>query len=421
MSTIRLRPPSAGVTTGAPRHNRQPTPGWNRRRVWTIAISLLLHAAVLTALLLAPKRTNDEQAPAPSYELLFDGPQAPPGSQTSPATPPAPTPAPTPDTQAESAAAPAPAPPAPPAPQQATPPPAPPVPNTLPAPEAVPLAPPAPDAPPLPPAPAENPAPPAPRPEPPPAPIQAAPAPPAPVPPALQAPAPPTEVPIAPGPPSDAQVTPEPAPAPPPSRAPVVRLEVPRPEAPPPPLVPEMLLPTPPVPPVPRPPPPPPRPRSAPPAAPPGTFANPLDLNFHPAPPRLAAPRSTAPRGSVASRSLDLSPGTPKGPNRSDVNFDYRAAKLGADWRDGLMSYWLNHRYYPRQAAEAGEDGSADVELTVDASGRVTSAVLKSRTGSPFLDMAALGTWRGARLNPLPPELAPSYTFTITINYILLR
>ena len=146
-----------------------------------------------------------------------------------------------------------------------------------------------------------------------------------------------------------------------------------------------------------------------------------MDLDFQPVRPRLAAPRTNAARGTVASRSLDLSPGTPKGPSRSDVFFDYRAAKLGADWRDGLMAYWLNHRYYPRQAAEAGDDGSADVELTVDSSGRVTAAVLKSHTGSPFLDMAAVGTWRGAKLSPLPPELAPSYTFTITINYILLR
>lgn len=359
MSTIRLRP----LTAGVPRQDRLVAGGRGRRRAWTIAISVLLHVAVLAGLLLASRRDRDEQGSGPSYELVFEGPQTAAGS-TSPAA----------DAPRESAATPAP-----------------PVPDTLPGPEAVPLAPPVAEAPPLPPAPAD------------PAPAAAA-------------PAGATEAAVAPAPSPDVQVTPEAAPLP--SRPPAVRLEMPRLEALPPPLVPELLLP---VPPVPRLPSAPPRPRSAPPAAPPGTFANPMDLSFHSAQPRLAAPRSTAPRGSVASRSLDLSPGTPKGPNRSDVNFDYRAAKLGNDWRDGLMSYWLNHRYFPRQAAELGEDGSADVELTVDASGRVTSAVLKSRTGSQFLDMAALSTWRGARLNPLPPELAPSYTFTITINYILLR
>ena len=53
--------------------------------------------------------------------------------------------------------------------------------------------------------------------------------------------------------------------------------------------------------------------------------------------------------------------------------------------------------------------------------GRVQSAGIKCRSGSQVIDLAALGTWRGAQLPPLPPELAPSYTFTITIDYILLR
>ena len=62
-----------------------------------------------------------------------------------------------------------------------------------------------------------------------------------------------------------------------------------------------------------------------------------------------------------------------------------------------------------------------DIELTVDRTGRVTSAVLKSRSGSTWIDMAATGTWRNAQLQALPPELGDRYTFTITINYILIR
>ena len=153
-----------------------------------------------------------------------------------------------------------------------------------------------------------------------------------------------------------------------------------------------------------------------------GTLGNPLDsLSFGPSAVRPPAARVGARPGSVASRSFDLSPGAPKGPNRAEAFFDARAARLGADWEEALKSYWLRHRYYPQQAAENGEDGTVDVELTVSSTGRVQSAVIKSRSGSQFIDMAAVGTWRNAQLPPLPPELGANYTFTITIDYILLR
>ena len=129
-----------------------------------------------------------------------------------------------------------------------------------------------------------------------------------------------------------------------------------------------------------------------------------------------------APRGSVASRSLDLSPGAPKpGPNRQEAFFDARAAKLGADWMEGVRAYWLRHRYYPQQAAQNGEDGTVDVELVVDRYGRVQSATVVQRSGSSFLDMAAVGTFRGGQLPPLPREVEAPYKVTLTINYLLLR
>ena len=147
-----------------------------------------------------------------------------------------------------------------------------------------------------------------------------------------------------------------------------------------------------------------------------------MDLSLAPAPSRPAAPRAGAPPGSVASRSLDLTPGAPKpGPSRSDAFFDARAAALGADWMQGVRAYWLRHRYYPRQAAENGEDGTVDLELTVNRYGRVQAAVVKSRSGSAWLDMAAVGTFRNAQLPPLPPEVGEQHTVTISIHYQLLR
>ena len=95
-----------------------------------------------------------------------------------------------------------------------------------------------------------------------------------------------------------------------------------------------------------------------------------------------------------------------------------RLARLGA----GLKDLLVQHRYYPQQAAQAGEDGTVVIELTVARSGRVESVSVKSGSGSSWLDMAAVGTWRNAQLPPLPAEVAGDrLTFSIPINYLLYR
>lgn len=144
-----------------------------------------------------------------------------------------------------------------------------------------------------------------------------------------------------------------------------------------------------------------------------------MDLNFGQAASRVPP----APRGLVASRVIDLSLGAQKpGPNKSEAFFDARAAKVGADWANGLAAYWQRHRFYPRQAAENGEDGTVQVELVVNRLGKVESVEISRRSGSPWLDMAALSTWRNAQLAPFPAQNTdPWITMTLTINYILLR
>jgi len=359
----------------------------NRRRAWWVGGSVALHLAVL-ALLLVTRRPEPDQAMAPNYELVFDngGASTPSTSeQTSPtdAMPQAMAENPA-STQEPAPAAAAPTP----------------VPDLLP-PEPAPPAPPAAQAEPEPPAPSQQamalPDPTVP-PSPPDAPVQPAPVQPAPVQPA------------------PAQEAPAELPQPQASKVPpAVRLA--QPDEPPSVTAmtqaPDFTLPVPP-------PPPPPRPR---PPAPPrqalGSLSSPMDLNFGQASSRAPAP----PRGSVASHAIDFSLGAPKpGPNRSEAFFDVRAANIGADWAQGLAAYWLRHRYYPSQAAEAGEDGTVKIQIVVNRLGRVQSVEVLSRSGSPWLDMAAVGTWRNAQLAPLPAENNdPTITIPLTINYVLLR
>lgn len=401
-----------------------------RRRAWWVAGSVVLHGLVLAGLLVV-RRQEPELPMAPSYELLFDngGSATPPASEQAamdsarPSQPAdtssaldsqaAPPPAPTPPEPQQLAAAPTP---------DAAPPPSPPEPDPTPPPEQVATTPaeaPVPVAPlpapadPTPPvqqavtAPAEAPTLPVPAPDP--------------SPPVQMAMAPPTEAVPPPPAPQPSQPPPEAAlPAPSPPALPAVRLAqpdefeaAPRPRD----LVPNFEQPAPPPP---LPPPVVPRPRPAPPAPRQalGTLGAPMDLNFG-----QASSRAPAPRGSAGSRAIDFSLGTPKaGPNRSEAFFDARAANVGADWAQGLADYWRRHRFYPQQAAENGEDGTVQVTLVVNRLGRVQSVEVKSRSGSPWLDMAAVSVWRNAQLAPLPAENPnPTITIPLTINYILLR
>lgn len=360
------------------------------RRRWTVAASLLLHLVAFAAVIWVAARPRLPDPQAPSYDLVFE--PAPASEPQGQGQPPA----------AAQVPAPEEALPGPPAPPPASPP----VPDGVASavPEAA-ISAPAPT--PAPPAP-----PPLPQPAPPPQPTTAA-APAAP-------PAPPTPATAAAPqlafaqPPSPAEVAPGPAPTEPlPSREPpTVRLETPQEPQAQAQAAPIMPQPPPPLPPLPRAPP---RPQIQPRAAP-GTFGAPMDLSFGSAPPRPEA------RGS-RSRAIDLSLGPPhEGLNHSDPYAEVRAANASADWNRGLLAYWLNHRYYPRQALEAGEDGQVTVELTVARSGHVELVTLVSRSGSQWLDMAAVSTWRDAKLPPFTPEMQQDHiTFKIPINYILLR
>jgi len=358
-----------------PISRRTARPG-DRRRPWTVIVSVLLHLAALVLLLMA-RRAEPPTPVAPSYDLVFENggsstpPTAPDRSLDTPSEPPAADLPPTPLVE----------PPTPPAPLE----PPSPEPSATPLPEPAPIPEPMPELPPAEPQPQ-------PAPEPETAPQQAVPQP-APIP----EPAPAPEAARSPEPPTVRLGEPGPAPLSPQALAPEL---------------PPLVLP-PPLPPAP------PRPRQQAQQRPlPGAFPPPIDLNFGP-----AASRAPAPRVAGSSRAIDLSLGAPKpGPNKSEAFFDIRAANIGSDWAQGLAAYWRSHRYYPQQAAQNGEDGTVEIKLVVNRLGRVESVEIQRRSGSPWLDMAALGTWRNAQLAPLPAENTDrTITIPLTINYVLIR
>ncbi len=164
----------------------------------------------------------------------------------------------------------------------------------------------------------------------------------------------------------------------------------------------------------PRPPPPPapaPRPRATRPAP---AFPTPREWAFTPAAPGGGSPARGASRG----LNLSFSPRIRGGGGQSSP--DFSAPDAGPDWLNELHAWWDRHGYFPREAAEAGEQGTLSLHLMVNHDGRVAAARLTMQSGSVWLDQGALALFRDARLPALPPQTEkPQIPVDLTIHYIL--
>ena len=91
-------------------------------------------------------------------------------------------------------------------------------------------------------------------------------------------------------------------------------------------------------------------------------------------------------------------------------------------WLDQLHEWWDRHGYYPQEAVANNEDGTVGIQIVVDRYGHVRSVEREQRSGSTWLDMAAVGTFRDAHLPPLPPDSPDNQiTVDLSITYVLLR
>jgi TonB family protein len=378
------------VVDAAERPTERPRRRW---LLWWLFGSLLLHLLVLVAFLYSTRDDgSDEPRAASPVTMMFepapdgaDQPmQPPPGENPDDKTPPQPPVPPQPETAPipPVASPPSPAPPTPVLPEPPMPP------ETVPQQTPTPPPPePLPKAEPTPPSPAE--AAPAPEAAPPPAPApeaelpQAAPAPlPAPVP----TPAP--------------QQPPQPKPAPPKPAAPSRPAAPPQPQA-----------------------------QARPAPRPPSDF--PAPFNFSWPKPAERGPPLVQRKPPPGWKGFDTSPGLaenyhPAPPHRDagdqDASIQVSGAQVGSDWIRALHTWWLQHRYYPPQAAENGEDGMVKIHLTIDRTGKVTSVRLILPSGSKYLDMAAVSVFQNAVVPPFPPSTPErAVDVDLTIQYILIR
>lgn len=166
-----------------------------------------------------------------------------------------------------------------------------------------------------------------------------------------------------------------------------------------------------------------------------------------PAPPKPAPPRHNSrpskPRPSQQQKYVFLNgmnygnvspvappaPKAPAGMNFALPSSDAQAAtssdysvkgNAGADWGAALTKWVEQHAYYPQAAAEQGQQGTAEVEFTVDRNGHVSGLRLLTSAGSTFLDQAWAQLFADNTLPPFPPDAKDDHVVVrYTVHYIL--
>jgi protein TonB len=95
---------------------------------------------------------------------------------------------------------------------------------------------------------------------------------------------------------------------------------------------------------------------------------------------------------------------------------------IGADWMSELND-WVNaHKYYPAAAAAQNQQGSVQIEFTVNRQGKVTGLHMLSSSGYNFLDLAWLGMFQGVTLPPFPHGTkSDQITIDATMQYELVN
>lgn len=94
---------------------------------------------------------------------------------------------------------------------------------------------------------------------------------------------------------------------------------------------------------------------------------------------------------------------------------------VGSDWMSTLSAWVNKHGFYPEQAAEQGQQGTAEVIFNVDRNGHVTGLHLVTSAGSVFLDQAWEDLFRDNQLPPFPPDAKDDHaTVDYTVHYELI-
>uniref|UniRef100_UPI001359DEE7 energy transducer TonB n=1 Tax=Roseomonas sp. 18066 TaxID=2681412 RepID=UPI001359DEE7 len=93
----------------------------------------------------------------------------------------------------------------------------------------------------------------------------------------------------------------------------------------------------------------------------------------------------------------------------------------GQGWGRAFQAWVQRRGFYPPQAAMAGEDGTAVVDMEIARDGRILSARISTRSGSRWLDAASIALFRD-QVGPAFTWDMPGETTTMrfTLHYRLI-
>lgn len=128
-----------------------------------------------------------------------------------------------------------------------------------------------------------------------------------------------------------------------------------------------------------------------------------------PAPPPVisAPPQAAAPPPTFSAPPPE--PPKPRGPSEQEIE------NARGNYSSLLSREFARHKQYPRLAQMRGWQGTAKVELHIDASGNAISSAINESSGFEILDKQALEMVRKASPLPQPPEALRGREFTILV------
>lgn len=146
-----------------------------------------------------------------------------------------------------------------------------------------------------------------------------------------------------------------------------------------------------------------------------------LDFSENPNKSRRKSATRRLPQGSRSA--IDMSTGPLVKNGKINVPYAAKISIKGVNdaYGDAINAWIRQHLYYPPEAANNGDDGSASVHVALNRDGYVQSVSLTGSSGSDILDAAITGMFRGAKLPKIPPDLPDHFELDLTVNYILLR
>jgi protein TonB len=130
----------------------------------------------------------------------------------------------------------------------------------------------------------------------------------------------------------------------------------------------------------------------------------------------------TLERGVRGSHGLSLALGmTVRGGQLMDAVPHIVAPGANGEYLDALSDYVESHKFYPEDAAQNGEQGTAVIKATINRDGTVKDVKLIESSGSATLDWAWLGLFRGKRLPPFPDNMSDKQLeLTMSMDYELI-